>query len=125
MAAWYNGIGVAAFPGVAGGGKGAITDLHQLWDGLLTSTAVATTRVTAQGLLGNTLQENTSPPACNQVALVAWKNGLTDLGNAAKAEMTVTVVGPPGPTAVQDAKDGFDQLGIVTQQGQLATTAAG
>jgi hypothetical protein len=124
MAAWYNGIGVSAFPGV-GGGKASITDLHQLWGGLLTSNAVATTRATAQALLGDTLQENTSPPACNQVAVVAWKNGMTDLGNAAKVEMTVLVVGPPGPTAIQDANDGFGQLGIVTQQGQLAATAAG
>jgi len=124
MAAWYEGVDVVVFDGISGGGQGAIADLHATWNNVSAATTVATLRATAHALLGATIAQGSSPPACNQVAVVAWMNAMTDLGNAATIEQNATAVGPPAANAAQDANEGFDQLGIVATQGQLAMTGA-
>ncbi|HLN68371.1 MAG TPA: hypothetical protein VK280_13985 [Streptosporangiaceae bacterium] len=126
MYTWYSGVGSSIDTGVGGGGNGAITDFHETWNDLSSDTTLAELHAAAHGLLGATLmyaQSTNAPPACNSLAVIAWKNGVTELGQAATIEQNTTTLGPPVPEAVQDANDAFDQLGIVNTQGELALTA--
>jgi hypothetical protein len=60
------------------------------------------------------------PPACNQLAAVAWSNAMADLAKAGAIEKASRTLPPPDVVAAQDATAAFSQFGIVTTQGQLA-----
>ena len=122
MAAWYT-------PAAENSENSPIAVFRNTWTYAIPPGAVtlAAQHAAAHGLLGATLTQaepRGGPPACNPAAATAWDNAMTELGDAATIEQSTTTLGPPSPAAVQDANDGFAQLGIVATQGELAMTAA-
>lgn len=122
MAAWYT-------RATENGENSLVAGWRHLWIYVIPPDAatLAAQHASAHALLGATLtgaEPRGGPPACNSVAVTAWDNALTDLGDAATIMQGTTTLEPATPAAAQDANDGFAQLSIVTAQGELAMTAA-
>ena len=105
---------------IQSGGKNQIAVFHAAWNGpggITTDTTLASLHAAGQALLGATLGPvSGSPPACDAVAVRAWKTAMTDLGQAGTIEQYVTTI-TVTPAAAQDANAGFAALATVTAEG--------
>lgn len=126
---WYLGTPTSA-GAISGGGKEIVAELHTEWAAIPNATSISLHYADAHGMLGFVLMEqyNTKeysgntpptggPPACNQVALNAWNQGLSDLKAATSIEQLQKTLHAYDPTALRDANAGWYQFAIVAAQG--------